>query len=657
MVAEQARVNRRLLVEAGLAAAVLMVALVVGYRELRQNFRVAHAVEDLTVACTGKPGWIPIQSLLYQRPEWVALMEGKADSFPCEAAADLFLVQVGTTWQLQEYFHRALGAWFQVVGPRVIGFITFQAAMFGLTCTVAYLIFRLAFSRLLALAGAAAIMLSTSHLSMAGLLIEYTKAPWILAAVLLCAVIVRYDAVDKHLYWSSIGLGLVSGIGIGFKPDVLAVLPLAVATPLLFVRAVGARSWSRRMIASALVALGILLAGGPMLYRNFFATTGSLLPVQLLGGQDFETEALYAITPLYDYGLIYNDSHITWLINSYGQRVLGMTVVSAFYGREMQEMASSLLIALWTTFPADLMLRVIAGTIRVLQLNGLPVVISIAGLFVIFARSRREGWFVAMVIVYLSAYVSLVFQRRHFFHLEFISWFLLGAVLSAVLAGAVATVRALAARRVPELITSLQIQRQPAMRAVLAMGVIAAGGTLALLGVRAYQQRTVTGLVERYQATPRQSRPFTIGQNDDDHVTVRAAALSLQDRPAPDPSVLPPAADYLVLTFRCRDERTIGVRMKYLAPLEDWSNWNRHFDVICAGAGTESTMMLPVYQYAPAYVLDGLVMSGEDAAALESVSTMRADSSIALWLNLLIPGDWRDRSWYELLKLPPTMPI
>jgi hypothetical protein len=217
--------------------------------------------------------------------------------------------------------------------------------------------------------------------------------------------------------------------------------------------------------------------------------------------------------------------------------------------------------------------------------------------------------------------------------------------------------RALAARRVPELITSLQVQRQPAMRAALAMGVIAAAGATALLGVRAYQQRTVTGLVERYQGTPRQAWPFTIRQNDENQVTVRAAALSLHDRPAADPSVLPPAADYLVLTFRCRDERTIGVRMKYLAPLENWSNWNRHFDVACAGAGTESTMMLPVYQYAPAYVLDGLVMSPEDAAALESVSTMRADSSIALWLNLLIPADWRDRSWYELLKLPPTMPI
>ena len=61
-----------------IAATILVAAIAVSYRDLRQHYRVAPAIEDLTVACHGKPGWIPLQSLLFTRPAWVAMMEGKA---------------------------------------------------------------------------------------------------------------------------------------------------------------------------------------------------------------------------------------------------------------------------------------------------------------------------------------------------------------------------------------------------------------------------------------------------------------------------------------------------------------------------------------------------------------------------------------------------
>ena len=634
-----------------IAATILVAAIAVSYRDLRQHYRVAPAIEDLTVACHGKPGWIPLQSLLFKRPEWVALMEGKADAFPCDAAADLPLVQVGTTWLLQEYFHRALGAWFEVVGPRVIGFTTFQAAMYGLSCLMAFLIFRSGLPRFIAVGCAVAFLLSPAHLRMAGMPIEYSKTPWVLGILLFCIAVVRHDTSTRRLYWSSFVLGLVGGIGIGFKPDVIAVLPLAVATPLLFVRA--PRPVARKLTAAGLVVAGILATGSPMLYRNFFATTGSLLPVQLLGGQDFETEALYAIRPLYDYGLIYNDSHITWLINSYGQRVMGKTAVAAFFSRDMQDMASSLLLRLWQTFPADLVLRTIAGTVRVLQVRGLPLAVSVAGLFAIFTRSRREGWFAALAIIYLSAYVSLVFQFRHFFHLEVLSLFLLGSLIAGVVAAGVSLVRALVAKQAA---AELRAWVRPVAGAAASLVAVVLGAALALVVTRVYQQRTVTQLVDRYQGLPRQARTVTVSPASNGEVTVRPAGLSLNERPAAEPSVLPPASDYLVLTFACRDARTISARMQYLPPLEDWSNWNRRFEVACAGTGTQSVMMLPVYQYSPAYVLDGLVMSSADASMLTSAATLQADASVALWVNLLIPSDWRDRPWYETLRVPPAMP-
>ena len=656
MTATVAAAKRARAIDVALAVLVMVAAYLVSVDHLRANYRVAPAIEDLTVACTGKPGWIPHPALLYKRPEWIAMIERRTDSFPCEAAAGIELVQVGTTWQLQEYFHRALSSWFRIVGPRVDGFMTFQAGMYALTCAMAFVIFRIGLPKLIALACTAAFMYSASHLAAVGLPIEYAKAPWILAIVGLSAVIVRRDAADRSLAWPSLALGLAGGIGIGFKPDVLAALPLAIATPLLFVRWGAGRPLSRKLGSLALILCGIALTGAPMIYRNFFAATGSLLPVQLLGGQDFETESLYAIRPLYDYGLVYNDSHITWLINSYGQRVLGKTAVSAFFSREMQEMATSLLTGLWTTFPADLLLRVIAGTIRVIQLSGMPIAVSLAGLLIVFARTLRGGWFVTFVIVYLSAYVSLVFQRRHIFHLEAMSWFLLGVVVTAAWTGGLTLFRRAREGR----LGAAMREGWPGVRrrvVVAALALLAIGVSIAVMlaAARLYQQAIVTELVARYQAAPREPRAFTIDQRGEHDVTVRTAGISLRDR-AISPSALPPAADYLIVTFGCASDKPIAVAMKYFAPLEDWSNWNRQFDVVCA-AGTESTLMVPVYQYDTAYVFDGLVMAGADAASVRSVSTMRADSTVRLWLNLLIPSDWRSRPWYELLKMPPVMPI
>ena len=67
-------------------------------------------------------------------------------------------------------------------------------------------------------------------------------------------------------------------------------------------------------------------------------------------------------------------------------------------------------------------------------------------------------------------------------------------------------------------------------------------------------------------------------------------------------------------------------------------------------------MMVPIYQYGAGHVFDGLLMSTESADTLTSVSTMRPNSGGRFWLNLLLPADWRNRDWFERLKIPPEMP-
>ena len=641
--------------DAGLMVAIAVAAYLVAHQSLAPTFRVAPAIEDLMVACTGRPGWLPNPSVLYVMPEWIALMERRIDRFPCELVAGVPLSEVGITWQLQEYFHLALSTWFRIVGPVASGFISFQSGMYAVTCVLAFLIFRLGIGRIIALACCIGVMLSASHLGVAGLPIEYSKAPWVLAVVWLSGVILRRDAAGQSIHWVALVLGLTAGLGIGFKPDVMATVPLGLATLLFFVRHGAGRGYYRKGLAVALMVTGLAVTGGPILYRNFFAPTGSLLAVQMLGGQDYETESLHASSPTYDYGLVYDDSHVTWVVNSYGRRVLAKTAVSGFFSKEMQEVSTTLLKELWVTFPGDLVLRVIAAVLRVLYLDGFSRYTAVAGLVMLFAANRRAGWFAAFVALYLSACVSLVFQRRHFFHLEFISWWYLGFLVQGLLAGAAALIRALRSGDAQRVLTGVVFGSWRAVAyAAACVTLIAAGMGLALTGARSYQNRRVTQLVDHYQHQPREPRGMTTEDRGNGELTIRVEGVSLLDRRQ---GVDTFANDYLVLNLTCRSAGSVRVWSKYRPPVVDWRNWNRRFDVVCAGPGTESTLMVPVYQYRPDYVFDGFVMAASDAGTVRSVAVMKADASVRLWLDLLIPADWRTRSWYATLRMPAVMPI
>ena len=648
-------VMRSMRVDALLTLTVAIVGYLVAHRALAANYRVAPAIEDLFVACTGRPGWMPDPSVVYRMPEWTAFLDRKIAYFPCETLKGIPLLEVGITWDLQKYFHLALSSWFRIVGPTIDGFISFQSISFAITSALAFLIFRLGIGRLISLACAAAIIFSSSHLAIAGLPIEYSKAPWVLGVVLLSATIVLRDSNRKSLGWVALALGVVAGVGIGFKPDVIAVMPMAILTPLLFVGALKGGELARKATTTLLVVVGVAIGGGAMLYQNFLAPTGSLLPVQVLGGQDWQTESLHAASPLYDYGITWDDSYVTWMINSYGQRVLGKTTISGFFSKEMQDVANHLVLDLWTTLPGDLVLRDFAATIRVLRLNGLSILVALAGLFAVFCANRRHGWFAVFVTVYLSAYVSLVFQLRHIFHLQFISWWLAGVAVQAVVLAGGPIWRTLCDDGAALAWTEVRGRwLMPALTAAFCLAVIVAGAWLVLTAARGYQQARMIQLVEHYQLAPRVVRTVTSTTSSTGDVLMRIDGLSLTDRESGPETV---ASDYVAVSFTCRAPGAIHVKSRYLPPVVDWSNWNREFSLACGQAGDAATLMMPVYQYGNDYRFDGLVMSQSDAAAVASVSTVPSESGIRLWLDLLVPSDWRTQRWFEVMKSPMAMPV
>lgn len=642
--AQWPRLSSGALGDAILAGVVAIVAYVVAVRAMA-GFNATPWMEDLLLPCTGMPGWVPDPAAVKLLPQWQAFIERRIPFFPCDAIAGMPLLEVGISWERLAYFHHALGAWYRVFGPSLNGFITFQAFQYAVANAAAYLLFRVGLWRSVALACAAGLVWSKWQLGALHLPVEYAKVPWIFATAWLCGLMVIRDTHAKPIWLPALAAGLVAGVGIGFKTDVIAMVPLAVATALFFVRR-GTQGQYRRSIATLCVVVGVAVGGGQMLYRNFFSTSGSVLAVQFLGGQDSITEAMHAVTPLYDYGLVFDDSHITALLNSYGRRVHGTTAPVYFYSREMQVISTDLLRTLWTTFPGDLLLRVFAATPRVLELGPLALPAAILGLALLFVKDLRAGWFVAFVAIYLSSYVSMVFQRRHFFQLEFISWWLAG-----FLAQALWFVLAAVRRRAWADVVGVDVRRRVVV-AALCLGLLVTAASALLAAARGYQNAGVLRLLEAYQAAPIDERATTVVPGESGGTLIRVAGMSVDERDS-EWRADRMEGHYLLVGLECRTADPISVTAKYRPPGADW---DRTFVVPCTPGPGPATLMVPIYQYGSRHRFEGLWLDANEAQSVRQVATMRPTAVVNAWPSLHIPPDWRSQKWYKTLKSPLETP-
>lgn len=631
-------------IDAIIAAAVATVAYIVAHRFLA-GFSVVPWIEDLLVPCTGRPGWVPDPAVLQALAQWQDLINRRIDYFPCADIAGIPLVEVGASWRQSEYFHRLLGLWFQFRGPALNGFVEFQAAFHAATCAIAFLVFRLGLWRILALGATAGLIWSPSHLTAVAMPIEYVKAPWLLASVGLCALLLRRDDQGRSLWTPALALGMVIGIGTGFKSDLLAAIPLALLTTVVFVRRTSVGP-SRKAVATLCVIAGVALGGGVVLWRMFAPGQGSVLPVQFLGGMAWTTEATYVAQPLYNYGLLFDDSHITVLINSYAARALDLAGPMHFYSDQMQQASAALLRDLWTMFPGDLILRVIAANLRVMSLNGYGLAIATAGLFAIFVKDLRIGWVVSVAVVYLSAYVSLVFQRRHFYHLEFISWGLSAALIQAL------SMPNRWLRQVQDTNQRSHAITKPVLAAAGSLLLIAGVSMFALTAARTYQRASMLHLIEGLIQAPRDEGRVSLARTREGETLMQIDDISASAAEPAWPSDRM-QSDYAAIDFSCRDAEPITIAAAYRPPA---GAWDRTHSLPCQAAGTTSTLMLPIYQYGATYRFDGLVMSSQARDALRSVSVVRPDKHLPLWLPISLPADWQARPWFATMRKPIETP-
>ena len=407
-------------------------------------------------------------------PALTAFLDRKSDEVSCgdlqavaarpltsmQRAFRYLMMTVGETWRLRGHV-----AW-SALTP-LYGFL------YGVTIVLAFAIFRQGMGRTLSAFGATALMFSTLHLHNIPHLRDYAKAPFVLALVLLAIRLVRTEVTVRRTFLLALTAGLLTGVGIGFRNDLLVAIPAFVGVFALFLPLAPRERLGLRAGAIAIYLAAVYIAMWPM--SSVYQTGGgsSTQHLVLLGlTPAFSADLGADNSHLYEMGFEYRDELALAMIDNYADRRLGQHRFLPMYGPDYDRTASQLLREVATTFPADLLTRVYASAVRITELphsttnaalvvpeflpgavqrllllktDALrrfgalwpwPLVITLAALSV---WSLRLGLFAAIFVLYLSGYPALQFQERHLFHLEFVGWWALGfcLMLAGRTAGAV----------------------------------------------------------------------------------------------------------------------------------------------------------------------------------------------------------------------------
>ena len=478
------------------------------------------------------------------RPALDRFLETKIDEVSCADLAGVETLPLTSMQRAFRYLMLTVGTTWRVQGVVAWSALTpLYGTLYGLTTVLAFVIFRQGMGRSLSALGATALMFSTLHLHNIPHLRDYAKAPFVLALVLLAIRLVIAEAVT----WRTVALaafaGVLTGIGVGFRNDVLVAIPAFVGVLALFLPGGLRPTLLLRGAAIAVYLVAVYAAMWPM--SSSYQTGGgsSSQHLVLLGlTPAFSADLGVDNSHLYEVGFEYRDELALAMIDNYADRRLGQHRFLPMYGSDYDRTASALLREMAITFPADLLTRVYASAVRITELphstttaalvvpeflpataqrvlllkadalrliGGLwpwPIVISLVALGV---WRLRIGLFAAVFVLYLSGYPALQFQERHFFHLEFVGWWALGfcLMLAGRTAGAVVK-REWRAEGIKALTPDAGWPRAAGM--ALAMWAVLAGvivGPLWLL--RRYQEAHVRAFLGAVHATPRTALDLT----------------------------------------------------------------------------------------------------------------------------------------------------
>lgn len=465
------------------------------------------------------PGYAP-------SPAVADFLASKRDRLACsDLPADAPSRPPNLTQGLYRYLMTAVAAVWKIRGISWSGLWPLFGLAYGATVAVAYLLFRSAMLRLVAIAATFLVLLSALHLGFLPYLRDYAKAPFILGLIVIMVRMVKGPLLVGRVLRLAGVFGAVLGIGFGFRNDLLILVPPFIAVSLFCVPGPKLATMKPRLACLAVAALAFIVTAWPVL--SAYGRGSNTGHVMLLGLQKDFDGPLGIRGSIYDWGYRYDDGFANVLVNSFTERTAGHSV--AYLSREYDQAMVAYILQIVRHFPADVLLRAYASALKAVELPfavgiymnevphgirdgwlhsfyraAIPILLGWAGWggVILVSALVVVGWgnpaaavWLLVFLIYLAGYPAIQFQGRHFFHLEFITWLAAGFLISRFLS-LLATVA-----RSPRAWLGTWTWRAP-MRALIAVvaGVLIVSVPIAAL--RGYQSSHVRTLLSEYFDAP-----------------------------------------------------------------------------------------------------------------------------------------------------------
>jgi hypothetical protein len=583
-----------------------------------------------------------------QVPAMSAFLAQSVDRFSCDAIpADAELGKEGLYQGAWRYLLVAVGVAWRVLGVSWSGMGPFFGLMFAATIVAAYAIFRLGTGPLVATLWSLVLSVSKLHLAYLPVLRDYAKAPFDLVLIFLLGLVVTRRPTWRGVLLLAVTYGVVLGFGYGFRTDFLANIPPFFVALFGFVQGGPGKNLRLKAAAAALCMAAFLGTAWPII-SSVYGSGGCQWHAALLGFSTEFSGPLGVDAPPYQLSRRYSDNFAYVTSTSYAARRQPGIGHIEYCHPEYDRATGAYLMDLASRFPADMIVRAYASVRRIVELpfswsrtgdpeplsgdderpepggqHGIGLALVVAAIGLASAASVRIGLFLLLFLLYFAGYPAIQFNARHYFHLEFITWWAAGFLVQFVISEVRLLIRG--RERLPGTMASVR-------RAALLLAVSAAVLTLALTTARVYQQRAARTLLRSYIAAPREPIPIEDMLPGTPHPVPRAS-----------PHTDPETADFLevdVNGWHCGDAPAVTFRYNRATRKE----FSRRFVVHRTNVDGTTRIFMPVYDD-----FQTIELSDTGPGCVGGIYRVRNPGQFTVLLEAILPPRWESLPLYQRL--------
>ena len=570
----------------------------------------------------------------------------KQPSFSCDQIPEKFEQGALNKFQAgSRYLMGSVAMNWRFTGVSWAALLPLYALFFGLSSAAAYGVFRLGMGK--PLAAILAILFLQSQLQLNNLphLRDYAKAPFIIAIVMLLGWLVKYPLGPKKTVLFSPLTGVVMGVGIGFRMDLLIFIPAALITLVAFTPSGFARDLRTRLSAMAVFVLICAALAWPTL--SALSGGGNTFHVILLGLFSPFDQGLNIQPPVtYEWGNFYNDAYTSNILNSYAHRLWNISEPIRLATQAYEQAGMAYYLEILRQFPADIATRFLAAVIMIVQSHGIesappwlgtlsPYVLLVS-LFLMAAFNLRIAIFVLLAVLFLSGYPALQFHGRHWFQLQIVPLFFFGFLGQQILSKKWQLLNRCSAGAVKRLTLFLLL-----LLALLSI----------FFALRSYQQNHVPILLKNYEKLPFGALEMEASNNTDGTIRLRPIVqVSSESK-----DNFPLRTGYWGLELdgsTCgRSQVSVQIQYRYSDPFYNTSR------PVTFDTRTPLRYIFHTYSsigsqygvYAGFAEFDGIDVSEEDFPCIKKFGELKGFEKLPLLMNLTFREGWENEKLYQTI--------